>query len=97
MDLRTNNNTITISGQIKTMEDYKNIKIIINNFLLNGINEISIEIKDSISVPSSVIGLLLKAIHQDNAKISINTNSPNLIKIFKELNLIDQFQINLDN
>jgi len=93
MELKTEQSNIIISGQIKTMEDYKSIKKIINHFIIKGQKQFTLLIEDSLSLPSSVIGLLLKAVNQDNAEISIKANNPELILLLTELNLINQFKV----
>lgn len=93
MEIQLIDDTIKITGQIKSMEDYKAIKIHLNELLQKGIKEISLDIKDSISLPSSVIGFLLKIVHQDKVKVNIKTNCNHLIEILNDLNLTNSFNI----
>jgi ABC-type transporter Mla MlaB component len=96
MEVTTKNNKMIISGQVKTMEHYKYIKDRLNKLLQDKTNEIEVEITDSMSLPSSVLGLFLKTVHQDNIKISLIVHNENLITLLNELNLTNQFEIILE-
>ncbi len=96
MEVKTKNNQIIISGQVKTMEHYKQIKSQLHNLLQTKPIDITVEITNSVSLPSSVIGLFLKTVHQDNVKISLVVHNENLITLLNELNLTNQFEITLE-
>jgi len=92
-------NHIKISGTILTMEHYRLIKKEINNMIseIFGLskddNTIIVSIKDSISVPSSIIGYLLKLKLQDNINLKLKIYDEKLIKMLKELKLIELFNV----
>lgn len=86
MDISTSNNNVTITGNIKTMTDFQIIKSSIDAIASKN-TEIIINIKDSISITSSVIGYFNKLALKDHKKITINAGNDQLIALIKDLNL----------
>ena len=79
--------TITIEGIIKSVSDSQAIKDAVNS--CGDAKFIQIDITESFSVTSSVIGFLLKKKQADKVDISIKVNDNRLYDLFQSLNLID--------
>jgi len=92
MDIKTVGNSVIITGNIKTIGDYQAIKNILENLAENSKN-ITIDIKDSISITSSVIGYLTKLVQKDKVNIQIRVGDANLYDLFDEINLVQLFKI----
>ena len=79
---------VTITGNIQSIEDYQNIKDVVRSIIDKGANSITIRIPDSVSMPSSVIGFLLKLVHVDKIVMSILVRDDRLYNLMEILNLI---------
>ncbi len=79
---------ITITGNIQSIEDYQEIKDRVRSLTNKGISSIVIKIPDSLSMPSSVIGFLLKLVHVDNMNMTIHVRDERLYNLMEILNLI---------
>ncbi|WP_297485834.1 hypothetical protein [Sulfurimonas sp.] len=92
MDIVTSGNSVTITGNIKTIGDYQTIKDTLEELVASSKN-ITIIIKDSISITSSVIGYLTKLVQKDNIDIQIRVGDANLYELFDEINLVQLFKV----
>jgi len=92
MDIQTVGNSVTITGNIKTIGDYQAIKNRLENLAENS-KSITIDIKDSISITSSVIGYLTKLVQKDKVDIQIRVGDANLYDLFDEINLVKLFKV----
>ena len=92
MEISTSSNIVTITGSIKTIRDFELIKNTMEEFKSLH-KKIVIEIKDSISITSSIIGYLNKLVLKDNINLEVKVESDLLIELFDELNLRDTFNI----
>ena len=79
---------VTITGNIQSIEDYQDIKDVVRSIIDKGANSITIRIPDSVSMPSSVIGFLLKLVHVDKIVMSILVRDDRLYNLMEILNLI---------
>ncbi|HIJ60793.1 MAG TPA: hypothetical protein HPP56_09330 [Nitrospirae bacterium] len=79
---------VTITGNIQSIEDYQNIKDVVRSRINKGASSITIRISDSVSMPSSVIGFLLKLVHVDKIVMSILVRDDRLYNLMEILNLI---------
>lgn len=79
---------VTINGNIQSIEDYQEIKDVVRSIVDTGATTITIKIPDSISMPSSVIGFLLKLVHVDKIIISMFVRDDRLYNLMEILNLI---------
>ncbi len=79
---------ITITGNIQSIEDYQEIKDTVRSVLSKGAAQITIKIPDSLSMPSSVIGFLLKLVHVDNVGITMLVKDDRLYNLMEILNLV---------
>ena len=88
MEMSTSGSKIIITGNIKSIGDFQNIKKEIDAIIAN-YKTISLEIIDSLSITSSVIGYLNKLVLKDGIAISIRAGSPQLIELLDDLNLTE--------
>jgi len=92
MDISVTGNRVTITGNIKTVGDYQKIKEVLDG-LVSKEKSIFIDITDSISITSSVIGYLTKLVQKDNIDLHIKVKNTNLYELFDEINLIRLFNV----
>lgn len=90
MDISVASNTIAIQGNIKSIADHQKIKETIDE-LIKTEKHIILNIQDSISITSSVIGYFNKLVLKDNIDLHINIGSEQLMELFKDLNFVSLF------
>ncbi len=90
MQITTSANSITIVGNIKSVNDYQEIKTSLNN-MVGSHKEINMLIKDSLSITSSVIGYLNKLVLKDGIKINMSIGDAMLMELLEDLNLDSVF------
>jgi hypothetical protein len=94
MTIRTTGDSeVTVSGNIKSIEDYQAIKEVVRDLVKKGRQAIVVNIPDSLSMTSSVIGFFLKLIYSDNIKITMNVTDERLYNLLDVLNLITVFDV----
>ena len=91
MDISIASNVITITGNIKSVSDYQMIKKSVDSFVVNN-RSVVIDIKDSISITSSIIGYFTKLVQKDGINLSIKVGNNNLMELFEDLNLVTLFK-----
>lgn len=84
---------ISISGNIKTITDYQDIKRVVKEQMEKGINSIDVKIVESFSITSSVVGFFLKVINKDKVQLNLYVKDDRLFKILNDLNLIELFNV----
>jgi len=89
MEILVSGNTVTISGNIKSVSDYQTIKTSLDALIRN--SNIVINIKDSISITSSVIGYFNKLVLKDKINIEMNIGNEQLMELLQDLNLASIF------
>jgi len=92
MQVTTSSNTLTIVGNIKSVNDYQEIKTAVDN-LVQEHKVITILIKDSLSITSSVIGYLNKIVMKDSIDVNIKVGNTQLQELLADLNLISVFKV----
>ncbi len=92
MEISTSSNVVTITGNIKAITDYQKIKSVLDVVVQNS-KSVTIEMKDSISVISSVIGYLTKLVQKDGINLSVRVGDAGLMDLFEDLNLVPLFQV----
>lgn len=90
MQVTISSNSITIVGNIKSVNDYQEIKTAVGS-LVNDNKNINLIIKDSLSITSSVIGYLNKLVLKDGIKINMRVGDPQLMELLEDLNLKSVF------
>lgn len=91
MEISISGNSITINGNIKSVSNFQEIKSSLDS-LTNQNKSIMINIKDSMSITSSVIGYFNKLILKDKIDIQINVGNDQLFELLNELNLVSIFR-----
>jgi len=90
MTIKEQGNILNIEGNIKSIEDFEQIKTAVDG-VLNVYDSIILNIKDSISLISSVIGYLMKLTKNEDKRIYVNVGSDDLYNLLDELNLVNEF------
>lgn len=91
MEIETSLNTIKITGNIKSISDFQHIKESVDDLILQH-KHININIADSLSITSSVIGYLNKLVLKDNIDIQMHVGNEQLLHLLDDLNLISTFK-----
>ncbi|KJU81790.1 hypothetical protein MBAV_006014 [Candidatus Magnetobacterium bavaricum] len=87
------NSEVTIEGHIKTIEDYQKIKQALNAIIVDGQKKITINIPQSLTMTSSVIGYLLKLVFENKIDLSIMVKDEKLLNLLDVLNLVAVFKV----
>lgn len=82
---------IKIEGVIKSVSDSQAIKDALNS--CGDVKQVNIEILDSFSITSSVIGFLLKKKQGDKVGLAITVNDPRIYELFQSLNLVEVLNV----
>jgi len=90
MEISILGNSIAINGNIKSVSDFQKIKSNLDSLTVQHKN-ITIKIKDSMSITSSVIGYFNKLILKDKIDINIEVGNDQLFELLNELNLVAVF------
>lgn len=92
MEISSSSNNVVITGNIKSINDFQSIKTSLDSIKANN-TSITIDIKDSISITSSVIGYLNKLVLKDEIALHIKVGNAQLIDLFNDLNLSKVFNV----
>lgn len=85
---------ITATGIIVSIDDSSRVKDeIIKQNAANPGKDINLIIEDSYLIPSSLIGALLKMIHENKTPISITTKNEQLYYLIQRLKLTDLLNV----
>ncbi|MGD0282607.1 MAG: hypothetical protein ABSB95_09620 [Dissulfurispiraceae bacterium] len=84
---------VTVTGDIRTIADYLEIKKILKEMADNGAEAIALKIKDSPSINSALIGFLLRLTHEDKVRLSLQAENDKLYNMLRIMNLIDIFYV----
>jgi hypothetical protein len=91
MNISVLSNIVTIHGSIKAVSDYQDIKNTMEK-VASEYKSIVLNIVDSISITSSVIGYLNKLVLKDNIDLKMNIGSEQLMELIEDLNLKSMFK-----
>jgi len=91
MDISSSANTVKITGNIKSVSDFQSIKSTIDS-IKNSSSTITIDIQDSISITSSVIGYLNKLVLKDSIDLNMKIGNEQLMNLLEDLNLTGTFK-----
>ena len=87
MEIKSSNNHLTITGNIKSVAHYHKISQEIDS-IVKDTKDVNIHILDSISITSSVIGYLCKLVQTMNVSLSLHVKDDGLHALLDDLNLI---------
>ncbi len=91
MEITSSANTITITGNIKSVLDFSQIKTVVDGVVLQH-KDIAVNIVDSLSITSSVIGYFNKLILKDQININMRIGNEQLLHLISDLNLTSTFK-----
>ena len=91
MEISISAHTLTITGNIKTVNDFQDIKSTLDS-LTRDYQAITIIIKDSLSITSSVIGYFNKIILKDKIDVDMKIGNTQLSELINDLNLTATFK-----
>jgi len=92
MTLTISSNNVTIVGNIKSISDYQLIKSELDAITSTHKN-IVLNIKDSLSITSSIIGYFNKLVLKDKVTIYMNVGNIQLMELLDDLNLTGLFNV----
>ena len=96
MQIEQNGGTaLTIIGNIKSIEDGAEIKNAVNALIKNGVKSVTLTIRDSFSMTSTVIGHLMKVVNLDKVAISLVVGDARLYQLLEDLSLVQAFKARL--
>lgn len=90
MEISSVSNTVTITGNIKSINDFQEIKSTFDA-LKSSNRSITVQIKESISITSSVIGYFNKLILKDGVVLTFRIGNKQLLNLLDDLNLTRTF------
>jgi len=90
MEIKTSSNHVTIDGNIKSISDFQKIKQVLDSTIIAHKN-IILNITNSLSMTSSVIGYLNKLVLKDNITIQMRIGNEQLLELISDLNLTSTF------
>jgi len=91
MQIESSSNQVTITGNIKTIGDFQHIKACIDGVAPEH-GAVIINIIDSISITSSVIGYFNKLVQKDGINIQMLIGNEQLMQLIDDLNLVSIFK-----
>lgn len=91
MKITSSSNEITITGNIKTMKDFQDIKSFIDGIVKEH-KSMVINVTDSLSITSSVIGYFNRLVQKNGISITMNVGSDQLLNLIDDLNLTSIFK-----
>jgi ADP-dependent phosphofructokinase/glucokinase len=92
MEISSSTNSVKITGNIKSVADFQSVKRVIDEIVKTN-KSVTINIPDSLSMTSSVIGYLNKLILKDNIDVSMTIGNARLIELLADLNLASTFKV----
>ena len=91
MEISIESSSITITGNIKSISDFQEIKQSVDS-VISTHKSIVLNIVDSLSITSSIIGYLNKLVLKDNIDIHMNVGDEQLLHLLDDLNLVSTFK-----
>ena len=91
MEIKSLSKEIIITGNIKTMKDFQEIKACIDAEIRKR-KDLTIKIVDSLSITSSVIGYFSKIINKDGINLNLSVGDDQLLNLIDDLNLTSMFK-----
>lgn len=88
---------LTISGNIKSIEDSQLIKNRVSALVTAGEGKVRLTIPTSFSMTSTVIGFLMKLVQRDRVGLEILVGDRRLFELLEELNLVGVFNVRVVN
>jgi hypothetical protein len=90
MEISSSQNSVTIKGNIKSINDFQDIKICLDE-MKSQYSDITLNIVDSLSITSCIIGYLNKLVLKDGINLNLQVGSMQLMDLLNDLNLASTF------
>jgi len=90
MEISVNQDRAIILGNIKSVSDFQEIKTKID-LMVTSQKDIVVDIKESLSITSSVIGYFNKLILKDKIRVTMNIGNKQLFELLDDLSLRSVF------
>jgi len=91
MEITSSGDNIKIIGNIKSISNFSEIKKVVDSVATQH-KKITIEIVDSLSITSSVIGYFNKLVLKDKVDVSMRIGNDQLMSLIDDLNLTSVFK-----
>jgi hypothetical protein len=91
MEIKSSAGSVTITGNIKTIADFQSIKQTIDGVVATH-KSIIINVIDSLSITSSVIGYFNKLVLKDKVDMRLSIGNEQLLHLLDDLNLVSTFK-----
>jgi len=92
MELDVMGNRLVIKGNVKSVKNYEDIKNAVDAITSTS-KHVVIELVDSISLTSSVIGYLSKLVNVDGVTVELYVGDKGLYDLLNDLGLISLFKV----
>ena len=92
MELNISGNKVVVKGNVKSIENYKDIRNAIESIISTN-KSVIIELINSISLTSSVIGYLSKLVNMDGITVELYVGDEGLYELLDDLGLISLFKV----
>ncbi|MEA3330765.1 MAG: hypothetical protein U9Q29_03625 [Campylobacterota bacterium] len=92
MEISSSGNSVTITGNIKSVNDFQTIKTSLDRVAREN-PSITINIVDSLSMTSSVIGYFNKLVLKDGIELSLTVGNQQLMDLLSDLHLSSTFRL----
>jgi len=90
--IESKGNKLVVKGNIKSVEHYNDIKNNIDQIIRNQ-EHIIVELVDSISLTSSVIGYFTKIVNIDKINLKLYVNDEKLFELLDDLGLLQMLNV----
>jgi len=90
MEINASSNNVTIDGNIKTVSDFQQIKQVLDDVVAVH-KTVVLNITDSLSMTSSVIGYFNKLVLKDDINLQMKIGNKQLLELLTDLNLASTF------
>lgn len=84
---------VKITGDIKSIADYLEIKKVMSELLDNGARVVSVKIPNSPFINSALLGYFLRLIHEEKITLSLQVGNDKLFNMLTVMNLITIFNV----
>jgi len=88
-------NEIVVEGDLRSIEDYVNIRDAIDSLIIDGAKDIYVDLVSSKTIMSSVLGFFMKLINHEKVAVHIKVGSPELFKSLQSMHLVDIFDVKM--
>jgi hypothetical protein len=92
MEIKQKNDTVEIRGNVKSDIHFHSIRMNVDE-IVQQYGRVRIELVDSISLTSSLIGYLTRIALRDGKPVELHVGNASVIELLDDLNLLDVFTV----